>query len=382
MSTAGRINQDDDPFAETRMSFGDHIEELRTHLLRAIYGFIIAFVIACFIWQPVVEFITHPVEVALKKYWRIYYQRKAAEIRQETGHGGRLNSLPPIRVTMAIQTNALANALAKLKDGKRPEEMPFDIRPGVMELIDILEIPGLIDPRDRSDNGSWVSFQAKIQNPAPFVVQQKIVETFVAPMTLKTMSAPEAFIVYFKVCAFVGLVLGGPWVLWQLWSFVAVGLYPQEKKYVYSYFPISVGLFLAGVVACEIFVIPQAIEALLWFNSYLNIQPDFRLNEWLTFALLMPLVFGVCFQTPLVMLLLNRIGLVSVQAYRKGRRYAIFFLAIFATLVLPSPDVWSMLALTVTLCLFYEVGIWMCLWSPEKPLFAPGTEEPNELVEV
>jgi sec-independent protein translocase protein TatC len=377
MSTAGRINQDDDPFTETRMSFGDHIEELRAHLLRAIYGFIIAFFIACFIGQPVVEFITRPVEVALRKYWTIYYKNKAAQIEQEAKEGKFANQTISTMVELPI------DLFPALKDAKRPAEMPFDIRRAFVDaLVNDRGVQGQIDPQGPASSG-WVRVPMRITNPVERISREKILEQmYIAPQGLSTLSAPEAFVVYFKVCAFVGLVLGGPWVLWQIWSFVAVGLYPQEKRYVYSYFPISVGLFLAGVIACEFFILPQAIEALLWFNSYLNMRPDFRLSEWLTFALLLPLVFGVCFQTPLVMLLLNRLGLVSVQTYRKGRRYAIFSLAVFATIILPTPDIWTMLSLTVTLCLFYEIGIWMCLWSPEKPLFAPSSEETNELVEV
>jgi sec-independent protein translocase protein TatC len=376
MRASARIQQDDDPFADTRMSFGDHIEELRNHLLRAIYGFLIAFVIACFLGQPVVEFISRPVEVALQKYWRVYYQRKAVKLRQEAKEG-KYDNLPPIRTRIEIPDSIFA----KQKEVKRPEERPFNILPGFKNLLESFEIPGLIRHKDGADGG-WVSIDAKIWHPELFVVQQKIVETFVAPMSLKALSVQEGFVAYFKVCAFVGLVLGAPWVLWQIWSFVAVGLYPHEKKYVYSYFPISIGLFLAGVVMCEFFVLPQAIEALLWFNSYLNMQPDFRFSEWLTFALLMPLVFGLCFQTPLIMLFLNRMGLVSVDAYRKGRRYAIFFMAVFATIILPTPDVGTMLLLTTAMCLFYEVGIWMCLWSPAKESFERGADELKELVEV
>src|SRR5262249_39623466 len=121
---------------------------------------------------------------------------------------------------------------------------------------------------------------------------------------LSTMNVMEGFMVYIKVCAFTGLVISSPWVFWQIWAFVAAGLYPHEKKYVHRYLPISLGLFLAGVVVCEFMVIPKAIEALLWFNEWLGLEPDLRLNEWLSFALLLPLVFGLSFQTPMVMLFL------------------------------------------------------------------------------
>src|SRR5205807_815567 len=107
--------------------------------------------------------------------------------------------------------------------------------------------------------------------------------------TLSTLSIQEAFMVYFKVCIVAGLVLASPWIFYQIWSFVAAGLYPHEKRYVNVFLPVSLGLFLVGVLVCQFLVIPKAIEALLFFNEWMNMEPDLRLNEWLTFAIMMPL---------------------------------------------------------------------------------------------
>src|SRR5581483_10536370 len=108
------------------------------------------------------------------------------------------------------------------------------------------------------------------------------------PPTLATMSALEAFVVYFKVSIYCGIVLGSPWIFYQLWSFVAAGLYPHEKRYVHYYLPISILLFLAGVLLCEFVVLPTALEYLLCFNEWMNLEPELRLNEWLSFAIWMP----------------------------------------------------------------------------------------------
>src|SRR5436190_1160864 len=89
------------------------------------------------------------------------------------------------------------------------------------------------------------------------------------PAASTPLRAEEAFFVWFKVCLVTGLVVGSPWIFWQVWMFVAAGLYPEEKGLVHKYLPISLGLFLAGVVICELFVIPKALEALLWFNEWL-----------------------------------------------------------------------------------------------------------------
>src|SRR5262249_3297276 len=147
------------------------------------------------------------------------------------------------------------------------------------------------------------------RNALAALSETKHYEPFIGrkPM-LATLNVQEAFVVYFKVCLMTGFVLASPWVFYQFWPFVAAGLYPHEKRYVNLYLPCSIGLFIVGVVVCEWVVIPKAVEALLWFNEWLGMQPELRLNEWLGFAIFMPVLFGISFQTPLVMLFLQRMG--------------------------------------------------------------------------
>jgi sec-independent protein translocase protein TatC len=186
---------------------------------------------------------------------------------------------------------------------------------------------------------------------------------------LTTLSVQEAFMVYIKVSLVTGFVLGAPWIFYQIWSFVAVGLYPHEKRLVNVYLPFSVGLFIFGVLLCEFFVIPKAVEALLWFNEWIGLEPDLRLSEWLGFAIMMPLVFGISFQMPLVMLFIYRIGLMSTETFREKRRIIWFFMAVFAAVITPSTDPWSMLMLWVPLCLLFELGIYLCALYPQPPSY-------------
>ena len=131
---------------------------------------------------------------------------------------------------------------------------------------------------------------------------------------------------------------------------------------------------------------PKAIEAMLWFNEWLGIGADLRLNEWLGFALMMPLVFGVSFQTPLVMLFMHKIGLVSAQWFRDYRRICWFLMAIFAAVITPSVDAISMLLLWVPMGGLYELGILLCVWQGEHEELAEWEKEEkekaNEMVEV
>jgi sec-independent protein translocase protein TatC len=107
-----------------------------------------------------------------------------------------------------------------------------------------------------------------------------------------------------------------------------------------------------------------------------------RLNEWLSFAIYMPLVFGASFQTPLVMLFLHKLGIMDADSFRNKRRYAWFFMAIFAAVITPSTDALSMLFLWVPMSLLFELGIWLIRFNPREPDLDMEAPESDELVEV
>src|SRR5262249_39138278 len=124
----------------------------------------------------------------------------------------------------------------------------------------------------------WVTVRMRVP-PVTFQLAMHEAEQLVGRRAaLSTMNVMEGFMVYFKVCAMAGIVLTSPWIFWQLWAFVAAGLYPHEKKYVHYYLPVSLGLFLIGVAVCEFAVLPKAVQGLLAFNEWLGLEPDLRLN--------------------------------------------------------------------------------------------------------
>src|SRR5262249_12373614 len=239
-------------------------------------------------------------------------------------------------------------------------------------------------PPDDVDDSDVVRLWMREYEPVKHAAYvQKATQQVGKRFALTTLNVQEAFMVWLKVSLATGFVLGSPWIFYQIWAFVAAGLYPHEKKYVHVYLPLSLGLFIFGVIICEFFVMPKAVEALLWFNEWLGLEPDMRLNEWLGFAIMMPIVFGVSFQTPLVMLFLNRIGIMSVDGYREKRRIIWFLMAVFAAVITPSTDPASMLFLWVPMCLLFELGIWLCLMSPTPPpIESDETEAEESLVEV
>src|SRR5262249_49623379 len=139
---------------------------------------------------------------------------------------------------------------------------------------------------------------------------------------------------------------------------------------------------LAGVAVCQFLVLPKAIEALLWFNQWVGLEPDVRFNEWLGFAILMPLVFGISFQLPLVMLFLERIGVLTVADYLSKWKISLFLIHVFAAVITPSVDIISMELLALPMFGLYMLGIAMCKLKPRNPDLDLDVPEPEESVEV
>jgi sec-independent protein translocase protein TatC len=167
----------------------------------------------------------------------------------------------------------------------------------------------------------------------------------------------EPAVIFCGVTLVTGLVLASPWVFYQVWSFIAAGLYRHERAFVYQFMPYSLGLFLVGVFLCFFAVLPLTLQFLLEFDAWISVKPMLSLGEWMGFATILPLVFGLCFQTPLVMLFLSRIGMFTAADYRAQRRLAILFIVIAAMLLTPGPDVSSMVLLSIPMILLYELGI-------------------------
>ena len=180
----------------------------------------------------------------------------------------------------------------------------------------------------------------------------------------------ETPMIFFMVCLVAGLVLASPWVFYQAWAFVAAGLYRHERRYVKKYLPFSLGLFLTGVFLCFFFVLPITLQFLLQFNVWLGVSATYRLSDWMGFATILPLVFGVAFQTPLVMLFLERIHIFTVDDFRAKRKIAILIMTIVAAVLTPGQDPFSMLLLAVPMILLYELGILLIGRSKSKASFA------------
>jgi sec-independent protein translocase protein TatC len=187
---------------------------------------------------------------------------------------------------------------------------------------------------------------------------------------VKTFNAQEAFTIYVKAALLVGLIVASPWIFYQIWKFVGAGLYWQERRYVYMYLPMSLALFLAGVVAAY-FAFQPILNFLFSFNKGMGTDPDPRINEWLGFVLFLPIGFGIGFQLPLVMFFLERIGIFTVGSYLRKWKIAVMVIFVTAAILCP-PDPYSMLLLAFPMTFLYFLGILLCQYMPRR---RPSYEE-------
>jgi len=133
----------------------------------------------------------------------------------------------------------------------------------------------------------------------------------------------------------------------------------MSVRFVQMTLPVCVGLFIAGVLFCYFAMLPLMLRFLIGVNDWMGLQPDIRLNEWIGFCVILMLVFGAAFQLPVLIVILERVGLVTYEFLAGKRRHAIFVIFVFAAIATPTPDPISQCVLAVPLYLLFEAGLIM-----------------------
>jgi sec-independent protein translocase protein TatC len=189
--------------------------------------------------------------------------------------------------------------------------------------------------------------------------------------SLVFISVAEAFFTYMKVAFIAGLILTSPFILYQIWAFVAPGLYQKEKKYVVPFVLGGSVFFALGVLFGYFVAIPVGFRFLLGYATDF-IKPMPSMKEYLSFSIKFLLAFGLVFEFPVVLVLLARIGVVNAKMLARQRKYAILLIFIFAAVMTP-PDFISQVLMALPLMGLYELSILLSKIFGKKSPSAPST---------
>jgi len=311
---------------DSTMSLGDHLEELRMRLLRALAGVAVGLIVGLIFGRSIIKFMEGPYHDATAKLLFSTQARFQSDLDQGVVSEALRQEFKNKGAPLSGDVTVLKKSI--LWKGKR-------------WLI--------IDSKTRY----WVKKaeeELKVYEQTPLMI----------------IAVAAGFISYVKIALISGLILSSPWVFYQIWMFVAVGLYPHERRYVYYAVPFSAVLFVCGALFFIIVVAPLTVGFMVKFNErVLEVRSQFTFQHYITFVSQLMLVFGLAFQTPTAIFFLNRTGLVSIQALNRSRKFVILIIVIVAAMVTP-PDVISQITLAIPIYLLFELGILLSYLAGRK----------------
>ncbi len=173
--------------------------------------------------------------------------------------------------------------------------------------------------------------------------------------SVKIISPAEAFFTYLKIAFAGGVLIAVPFILYQMWKFIAPGLYPRERKLAFPFVLIATALFYIGSAFAYLLVFPVIFKFFMGFTSP-ELQPMISFREYVSLVTKLILAFGMIFETPIIIVFLGLLGVVDTNLLKKGRRYFIVIAFVIGALLSP-PDVVSQILMGLPLLILYEASI-------------------------
>lgn len=397
----------EDLFRDTTMTFGEHLDELRRCLMKAVLGLFLGTAIGLYYGKDMVIGLQTPLQNALETFYSEEALGDLEVTLKQQGHSESeiawtKDHLRDIIVQdemlfdyVFVSPENLTNLTVggtrlnqtELLTHSRPQQTyasPAELAADLEQIFaDALAGEALVLPQDDQTFADAEAMLKELKRLNKNLPQDALVPLvplrlehlspmlFWHPMDqdqrlrLKSFGTQESFMIYLKAALVLGAVISSPWVFYQLWTFVAAGLYPHEKRYVHWYGTMSLALFLAGALFAFFFVFELVLNFLLTYNRDMGIDPDPRITEWLNFVIILPLAFGLSFQLPIIMLFLERIGVFTMQQYLAKWRIAILVIFVISAVLTPA-DPYTIFFMALPLTALYFLAIGLCKFFPKN----------------
>ncbi|MCR9247153.1 MAG: twin-arginine translocase subunit TatC [bacterium] len=300
---------DVDEVAQSRMSFGDHLDELRRRLIRSLLLVFVAIIGVMPFKTEVQQIVTEPYRVQ----WRIGFENWVAELERQEQAG-------------ELEGDDEGQAFLKYS---------------------------------RKNFDSIMSGDKKYKNLLPLRTG------FVVPYTLVAINGIEDMFNYMLASILFALVLVSPFVVWQVWAFVAAGLYKHERRAFYRYFPFMVALCGSGVAFGYFVVLPFSLGFLISLMNPDQVGAMLAVGQYFTLLFWLTVAMGLMFQLPIVMVALQRVGLVTHATFRKHWRITLLIIFIAGAIFTP-PEPMSMLLTATPMVILFGLGLLLTWFGRKK----------------
>jgi sec-independent protein translocase protein TatC len=183
--------------------------------------------------------------------------------------------------------------------------------------------------------------------------------------TLKALGITDSIVISFHLAFYAGIVLSFPLLLYFIAEFVLPALTVVEKRFLFPAIIVSFALFLLGVSVCYFWLLPKTILFFFRDTESLGWAPTWTVQQYYSFVTRFTIGFGLAFELPVVVLALVRFGLITYRFMARTRPYAVVLIFILATIITPTPDILTLVAMALPMCLLYESCIWIA-WVMER----------------
>lgn len=312
-----RAQYEDEPKEElSRMSFGDHLDELRKRLWRSLIAVIVGLLVFTPMHDQVLAIVVEPYRILWRNNFEDYVERLEAREQQglikENKEKGWLQFVEQEK--------------ARILDGTYPPEFADDL------------------PHDTG---------------------------FRVPYTLVATGGLDDFWTFMMASLIFGLVAASPVVIWQIWAFISAGLYRRERRAFRLYFPFMMFLLGSGVLFGYFYVVPFGLGFLIKMMNSGQVSPLLSVSQYFSLLFFMTMALGVVFQLPVVMVALQKVGIVRHPMMRKHWRWVILIICILSAVLTPTPDPFTMFMVASPAMLLYVVGL-VLTYRMDRKAHPPG----------
>lgn len=211
---------------------------------------------------------------------------------------------------------------------------------------------------------------------ASFYFSEQILSIIISPLkalneNLVVTGVTEAFFVKLKLSFLAGFIIAFPIVVWSIWRFFKPALYPSERKYIYILFPISIFLFVGGVLFAYFGILRLVLNFFIYIAGS-NLDTMFKVDQYVSFVMAFTIPFGLVFELPVIVFFLTKLGIIRYEMLSGNRKYALLVIVILAAALTPGPDPVSQMFMAIPVYVLYEISIWV------SRLAGPGRKRRKE----